>query len=229
MINGGVPLPPATTNRVPSRAGTKRARDESNLSGDSERFTKRFNLLNLGAEPHGSSSYYIPVSKPTSQATAPATTPPIVTNGAKTSDDELMQVDETPDRVYIHSLDDELADIESDEEKLIFLPDIEKRLSKIPQHVLTGRREDDHEGQELVLYDVPKSLTSDEGHDAVRKAILETRHRAREKAVEEARQHDMNCKCGQSSDSEPPETAHGYSTGYVEELDDSDPDAMDMD
>lgn len=140
-----------------------------------------------------------------------------------------MQVDDTRDRVYIHNLDDELADIESDEEKLIFLPDIEKRFSKIPQHVLTGRRDDDHEGQELVLYSVPKSLTADEDHDAVRKAILETRHRAREKAVEEARQQDMNCKYGQSRDVEVAETAHGYGAGYVEDLDVPDPDAMDMD
>ena len=140
-----------------------------------------------------------------------------------------MQVDDTSDRVYIHNLDDELADIESDEEKLIFLPDIEKRLSKIPKHVLMGRRDDDNEGQELVLYNVPKSLTAGEGHDAVRKAIIETRHRAREKAMEEARQLERNCKYGQSSDIDPAETAHGYSTGYVQQLDDLDPDAMDTD
>lgn len=140
-----------------------------------------------------------------------------------------MQVDDTRDRVYIHNLDDELADIESDEEKLIFLPDIEKRLSKIPKHLLQNRRDEDHEGQELVLYSVPKSLTVDEGHDSVRKAIIESRQRAREKAQEEARHLDMNCKYGQSDQMEPAaETAHGYSTGYVVEQDD-DPDVMDMD
>ena len=145
-----------------------------------------------------------------------------------TRDDGLMQVDETRDRVYIHDLDAELADIESDEEKLIFLPDIEKHFSKIPKHVLTGRNED-IEGQELVLYSVPKSLTVDEQQDAVRKAIIETRQRAREKAIEEARQQDMDRQYGQPMD-EAAETAHGYSTGYVTELDDEvDPDAMDMD
>ena len=55
------------------------------------------------------------------------------------SQDEHMQVDDRPDRVYIHDLDAELAsDSESDSEKLIFLPDIEKRFSRIPQQVLTG-------------------------------------------------------------------------------------------
>lgn len=141
-----------------------------------------------------------------------------------------MQVDETRDRVYIHNLDDELRDIESDEERLIFLPDIEKRLSRIPQHVLTGRKDDDHENQELVLYSVPKSLSVEEGHDSVRKAILESRQRAREKAAEEARHHDMNCKYGQGDEGDAIETAHGYSSGYVEAVpEDEDPDAMDMD
>lgn len=138
-----------------------------------------------------------------------------------------MQVDETRDRVYIHDLDAELADIESDEEKLIFLPDIEKHFSKIPKHVLTGKNED-VEGQELVLYSVPKSLTVDEQQDVVRKAIVETRQRAREKALEDARQQNMNRQYEQTM--EGAETAHGYSTGYVTEMDtEADPDAMDMD
>lgn len=140
-----------------------------------------------------------------------------------------MQVDETRDRVYIHNLDEELADVECGEEKLIFLPDIEKHFSKIPKHVLTGRRDEDHEGQELVLYSVPKPLTTGEGSDAVRKAIIESRQRAREKAAEEARQQDMNCKYD-NGDHDIAETAHGYGSGYeTMQQQDSDPDAMDMD
>ena len=135
-----------------------------------------------------------------------------------------MQVDETSDRVFIHDLDAELADIEPDEDKLIFLPDIEKQFSKIPQQVLTGRRDDDH--QELVLYGAPKSLTIDEGHDSVRKAIIESRQRAREKAIEEARQEDMNRTYDHSVFVPTAEPAHGYSNGYGEE---SDPEAMDID
>ncbi|KAF2164068.1 hypothetical protein M409DRAFT_56790 [Zasmidium cellare ATCC 36951] len=212
-----------------SLAGTKRRADDS--IGDSERFTKRFNLLNLEGNKGGiNSNYYIPISKPPTSPTAPITASSSTVNNAPArTDDELMQVDDTRDRVYIHDLDEELADIESDEEKLIFLPDIDKKLSRISQQLLQSRRDEDHEGQELVLYSVPKSLTVDEGHDSVRKAIIESRQRAREKAEEEARHHDMNCKYDQSDHAEAvAETAHGYSTGYVVEEDD-DPDVMDMD
>jgi len=143
-----------------------------------------------------------------------------------------MQVDDTASRIYIHDLDAELADLEtnSNEEKLIFLPDIEKKLSKIPEHLLraggASKITDDGEHQELVLYSVPSSLTVSEEYDSVRKAILETRARAREKAVKDAeataaaadeRSLDM---LGEA------ETAHGLSAhDYVEE---QDPDAMDL-
>lgn len=228
-----------------SLAGTKRRADDSTI-GDSERFTKRFNLLSLGtwnevrndveegltgcvdADANNSnSSYYIPISKPPASPTAPITA--ANANVPTRTVDERMQVDDTRDRVYIHNLDEELADIESDEPKLIFLPDIEKQLSRIPEQLLQSRKDDNHEGQELVLYSVPKSLTVDEGHDSVRKAIIESRQRARDKAEEDARHHDMNCKYDQSDHGEPAaETAHGYSTGYVAEEED-DPDMMDMD
>lgn len=136
-----------------------------------------------------------------------------------------MQLDDSKHRVYIHNLDDELADIDSDEEKLIFLPDIEKRLNKIPKHVLTGRPADDHDSQqELVLYSVPTSLTVPVEHDSVRKAILEARHRAREKAAREA---DTVAKEKNALHENSPETAHGYGAeDYHEE--DPDTDAMDI-
>jgi hypothetical protein len=147
-----------------------------------------------------------------------------------------MQVDDTRDRVFIHNLDEELAGMESDEEKLIFLPDIEKHLSRIPKRILTDRRDDTTgvEGHELVLYDLPKSLTVDESRDSVRKAISEARQRARQKADEEARQQDMNCKYAQGDrHGDVIETAHGYESGYVigevSEPEDDDPDVMDMD
>jgi len=129
-----------------------------------------------------------------------------------------MRVDDTKDRVYIYDLDDELADIESDEEKLVFLPDIEKKLSKIPKHVLTGKR-DEEEGQELVLYGVPTSLTVPAEQDSVRRAIEEARQRARDKAVREAQAHMEN----------QPETAHGMTVDdYAVEGAHDDPDAMDI-
>ena len=93
-----------------------------------------------------------------------------------------MNLDDTKDKVYIHNLDDELADIESEEEKLVFLPDIEKKLGKIPTSVLLG------EGypcasNEVVLYSVPSSLSVPKEQDKVRKAIIESRARAREKQL----------------------------------------------
>ena len=96
-----------------------------------------------------------------------------------------MQVDETKDRVYIHNLDDELSDLESEEEKLVFLPDIEKKLAKIPKSVLLGERHPSA-GSEMVLYSVPTSLSVPQEYDNVRKAIIESRARAREKQLSNA-------------------------------------------
>jgi len=143
-----------------------------------------------------------------------------------------MLVDDTRDRVYIHNLDAEVAEIEASEpaERLIFLPDIEKHFSKIPDQVLMNRRgslDSNHEGQELVLYSVPKSLTMSEEHDSVRRAIVEARQRARDKAAEEARHDEMERKYGNAGDDEIVETAHGYSGGYAPESVD-DLDAMDI-
>ena len=116
---------------------------------------------------------YLPVQHP-----PPARRP--YTNGS--SESESMQLDDTKDRVYIHNLDEELADIESEEEKLVFLPDIEKKLGKIPKSVLLGEGHPST-GNEVVLYSVPSSLSVPEEQDNVRKAIIESRARAREKQL----------------------------------------------
>jgi hypothetical protein len=96
-----------------------------------------------------------------------------------------MQLDDTKHKVYIYDLDAELSDSsESDDGKLIFLPDIEKHLraSRIPPSVLANS---DGElagmNSALVLYNVPSSLTIPEEQDSVRKAIIETRARVRAK------------------------------------------------
>ncbi|KAG9530355.1 hypothetical protein KCU79_g23008, partial [Aureobasidium melanogenum] len=142
---------------------------------------------------------------------------------------EHMQVDDTKDRVYIHNLDDELADIESDEEKLIFLPDIEKKLNAIPRHILVGEKKDSH--QELVLYNLPPSLSVPIEQDNVRKAILEARERAKEKVA------ITPSLSFSPADGTPPEdqieTAHGYDSpdyGLDEDTNDmeEDEDAMDL-
>lgn len=94
-----------------------------------------------------------------------------------------MQVDDTRDRVYIHNLDEELAGIEtdSDEERIVFLPDIEKKFGKIPKHLLTGGDPSPQlQGNEIVLYSVPTSLSVPVEEDSVRKAIMESRARSRQ-------------------------------------------------
>ncbi|KAK5133257.1 hypothetical protein LTR08_007991 [Meristemomyces frigidus] len=207
----------------------KRHADDSSLNDD-QRFAKRFTLLRIGkSDVNDNRNHFIPVANtvptPYGSSHADHTRP---SHQSAADQNDSMSIDDTRDRVYINNLDDELADIESDEEKLIFLPDIEKRLSKLPRQVLMGGRGEEHENQELVLYSVPKSLTVDEDHDSVRKAILEARQRARERVVEEARQEDMVRKYDQSGRAEITEMAHGYCGGYAEECD-ADPDAMEID
>ncbi|KAG9670263.1 hypothetical protein KCU95_g17382, partial [Aureobasidium melanogenum] len=202
------------TPPTPTR-GLKRTADDS--FDDDNRFAKRFNLLNLA---NNNDKLYIPVSaRPQLQTTL--TRPPPT--------EEHMHVDDTKDRVYIHNLDDELADIGSDEEKLIFLPDIEKKLNSIPRHILLGEKKDSH--QELVLYNLPPSLSVPIEKDNVRKAILEARERAKEKAA------ITPSLSFSPADGTPPEdqieTAHGYDSpdyGIDEDTNDmeEDEDAMDL-
>jgi hypothetical protein len=159
---------------------------------------------------------YIPVSARPQLQTAVTPRPPT---------EEHMQLDDTKHRVYIHNLDDELSDIESDEEKLVFLPDIEKKFNTIPRHILVGEKKDSH--QELVLYNLPPSLSVPIERDNVRKAILEARERAKDKAA----------LASSAADGTPPEeqieTAHGYDSpdyGLDEDTNDmeEDNDAMDL-
>ena len=96
---------------------------------------------------------------------------------------DSMNLDDFRDRVYIHNLDEEIENIESEDEKLIFLPDIEKHLTKIPASLLVGQNPPPS-GNEVVLYGVPESLSISPEQDLVRKAIAETRARAREKLQE---------------------------------------------
>jgi hypothetical protein len=102
----------------------------------------------------------------------------------KPQEEDIMQLDDTKHKVYIYDLDAELSDSESssDEGKLVFLPDIEKHLreTRIPPRILANS-EGELAGNnlQLVLYNVPSSLTVPEEQDSVRRAIVETRARAR--------------------------------------------------
>jgi hypothetical protein len=113
-----------------------------------------------------------------------------------------MQIDETKHKVYIYDIDAELSSADENSEseyslpgsptssrgRLIFLPDIEKHLSRtrIPPAVfansdgeLAGHNIND---MQMVLYSdsEPSSLTVPREQDSVRKAILEARARLRQ-------------------------------------------------
>ncbi|KAK5721034.1 hypothetical protein LTR15_006998 [Elasticomyces elasticus] len=240
IVNGGVGIGGVTPTSTSKVLGQKRKQgpDDSSLN-DQQRFTKRFNLLSIDGSSNSNSNLYIPVNNPAAAQNGPLL--PQHSRAQQHGDgrgEELMQVDDTANRVYIHDLDAELAEDDSPASShppLVFLPDIEARLSRLPRQVLLNR-DDERESQQLVLYSTPKSLTVDEGHDVVRKAILEARQRAQEKSVEEARmrQVDMEARYGTisavaSNAVGMPEMAHGYSVGYgADAEDDEDPDAMDI-
>ncbi|KAF8469587.1 hypothetical protein BDZ91DRAFT_58042 [Kalaharituber pfeilii] len=120
--------------------------------------SKRLSLLSLGAEPK---SPRPPLSQP---------------------EQERMEVDNV---VYISDLD---SDEDSDEgEKLIFLPDIERKLTRIPYSLASHKEPQSKEqstSTELVLYAVPSSISLPEQKDNVRKAIIEARERLRQKHTE---------------------------------------------
>ncbi|KAI5815488.1 hypothetical protein BZA77DRAFT_315931 [Pyronema omphalodes] len=123
--------------------------------------------------------------------------------------EQRMEVD-NDNVVYVDSLDSDTDEEEAATRgKVIFIPDIEKKLNQIPDHVLrpggsdgigqtglcgpgnTGESSGSNgsNGMHLVLYSVPKSLTvPDENCDGVRKAIIESRRRLREKNEREARE-----------------------------------------
>jgi len=96
-----------------------------------------------------------------------------------------MYIEDTRDRIFVHNLDEELAEIPDEESKMIFLPDIEKHFSQIPKHVLMGDQSQQLKGHEIILYTVPTSLSVPPEQDSVRKAIIETRARARERASQD--------------------------------------------
>lgn len=144
---------------------------------DNERLSKRLSLLNLERTGH---KLYVPVEHPTPSSSPPASKP-----HRHSQDGDVMQIDDTKHKVYIYDLDAELSDSESsDDGRLVFLPDIRKHLreTRIPPSVLANRDgELAGNNLQMVLYNVPSSLSVPEGQDSVRKAILESRARARAK------------------------------------------------
>ncbi|KAF2459728.1 hypothetical protein BDY21DRAFT_369688 [Lineolata rhizophorae] len=127
-----------------------------------------------------------PTNPPTAAAVIPTTSPSSRPPAPARQDSDYMQLDDTSHKVYIYDLDAELASSDSDSDRPVFLSDIERHLlNKVPRHVLIGDELRATAANQLVLYGVPSSLTVPEDRDSVRKAIIEARHRAREKGKTE--------------------------------------------
>ncbi|KAJ5902441.1 hypothetical protein N7495_002969 [Penicillium taxi] len=89
---------------------------------------------------------------------------------------DIMLLDDTEHTTYIYDLDKELAEPESPRDQLVILP-LAARIISAPvrESVLSNPVQ----GKELVLYSEPASLTVPKEHDSVRRAIIESRARAR--------------------------------------------------
>jgi len=154
---------------------TSKVRKRKAENQDNERLTKRLSLLNLERDGQ---RLYVPVEQPAINSPPPNPKPSFP------KDEDVMQLDDSKHKVYIYDLDAELSDSgESDDGKLVFLPDIKKHLreSRIPPSVLANSEGELVGNNQLVLYNIPSSLTIPEEQDSVRKAIIETRARAKAK------------------------------------------------
>lgn len=88
-----------------------------------------------------------------------------------------MLLDDTKNTVFIHDIDRELAESNTQEDTISILPGVAGTLLSIPNTLIADTKPQSHE---LVLYREPKSLSIPEEQDNVRRAIAETRARARQ-------------------------------------------------
>ncbi|KAB5549656.1 hypothetical protein GE09DRAFT_180689 [Coniochaeta sp. 2T2.1] len=190
----------------PPPSSSARKRKATTPPDSSSRLSKRLSLLNL--EQSGA-KLYVPVESSQrsnvvttySPSTGTVSRPrPVQRQSQVDGEEEPMQLDDTKHKVYIYNIDDELSS-ESEkgdaaggdgEEKVVFLPDIEKHLRRrrmlpgIPGGELGGLGlgpldMGDAAGREMVLYSVPRAISVPEEQDSVRKAIIEARQRMRER------------------------------------------------
>lgn len=132
---------------------------------------------------------------------------------------DYMPVDETKDRIVIHDLAAEIAEIEAAEPKTLFLPDIDRKVSAIPQKLLQDQTGNTNNTQ-MVLYGVPSSISVPKEADAVRKAIIAARARARERQARELEKQDTAFAIS-DTDTHTSSNQRGMQSMY-------DPDAMDI-
>ncbi|KAJ5628363.1 hypothetical protein N7490_010591 [Penicillium lividum] len=105
--------------------------------------------------------------------------------------DSAMLLDDTKHTTYIYNLDHELAEPEPTD-TLVLLP-LAARMISMPKSVLSSNPA---QGKELVLYTEPSSLTVPKEQDSVRKAIIESRARARASRSIPVNHSDSNANYG---------------------------------
>ncbi|KAL4802851.1 hypothetical protein BDV18DRAFT_46329 [Aspergillus unguis] len=88
---------------------------------------------------------------------------------------DAMMLDDTKHTLFIHDLESELAETDALDGTLTVLPGLEKRLSLASVLVAENKRP----CNEIVLYREPESLSIPKEEDQVRRALMETRERAR--------------------------------------------------
>ena len=104
---------------------------------------------------------------------------------ARNDEDDFMPVDDTADRIWVHDLDAEIAEIEAEEARERERSQFSgpgSQYAKIPDHLLkqNGKGVDQTSNMQMVLYRDPISISVPEEDDAVRKTISEARKRMRE-------------------------------------------------
>jgi len=108
-------------------------------------------------------------------------------------EDDYMPVDDTPDRIWVHDLDAEIAEIEAEEAKerdRVQLSEAGNQYAKIPDHLLkqNSKFDDPASNMQIILYRDPISISVPEEDDAVRKTIVEARKRMRENQTQTEQQ-----------------------------------------
>ncbi|KAI0452466.1 hypothetical protein F5B21DRAFT_332573 [Xylaria acuta] len=214
---------------------TPKMRKRKAESQENERLSKRLSLLHLEKNGH---KLYVPVES-SSSSSEPVPRHPGYSNPVQSSPpptaaavDDTMQLDNTKHKVYIYDLDAELSSADehsengsrpgsptSGQDRVIFLPDIEKRLCRpsIPPVVLANSEGTlaghDINDMQMVLYSEPSSLTVPREHDSVRKAILEARARARQKQKDAQAETEQGMQLPPPSSS--PASIHDFGVNVV--------------
>lgn len=139
-----------------------------------------------------------------------------------------MLLDDTKHTSYIYDLDRELADIDSPPGALVILP-LAERMLTVPDSVLS---DDSSQGKELVLYSDPSSLSVPKEQDSVRRAIIESRARARAKKIQIQHRPPNGSISNHTSDDTSHDTSVStpfYSMSHSDPVNVCDDDPMDID